>query len=387
MKKENPNVNCPNCGQSIDVNEILYHQLQEDLKKENSKKLAIQQKEFDAMNAAIEKEKAAVDKLKSEINDAIEKGINSKLISEKSKLEKKIRDQISEEKSEEIQSIQEQLNQKIKEAKELNKLKADFAKSEREKAELKDQFEAESQQMITKTVAEEKIKIRKELEDKNQLKVSEKEYVIQQLKDQLKEAQRKIEQGSMQVQGEVQELAIDEYLKENFPLDTIQEIKKGAKGADSIQIVNSRTKQNHGSIYYESKRTRDFQSTWIEKFKNDMREKGATFGVLITDAYPKEMERLGQKDGVWICSFEEFKGLCFVLRESVVLLDGALTSQENKGGKMELLYEFLTGVEFRMQVEAIVEGFSQMQNDLTKEKRAMDSIWKTREKQIQKVRR
>ena len=116
-----------------------------------------------------------------------------------------------------------------------------------------------------------------------------------------------------------------------------------------------------------------------------MREKGATFGVLVTDAYPKEMERLGQKEGVCICSFDEFKSLCYVLRESVILLDTASTAQENKGGKMELLYEFLTGNEFRMEIEAIVEGFSQMQNDLAKEKRAMDSIWKQREKQIQKV--
>ena len=252
-------------------------------------------------------------------------------------------------------------------------------------ADLRTSIEAEAEQKLNQKIEEEKLRIRKEVEDKNQLKVSEKEHVIQQLKDQLKEAQRKIEQGSMQIQGEVQETAIDDYLKANFPLDSIIEIKKGAKGGDSLQVINSRTKQNHGSIYYESKRTKDFQPSWIEKFKKDMQEKGATFGVLVTDAYPKEMERLGQKDGVWVCSFDEFKGLCYVLRESVILLDTAITAQENKGGKMEMLYEFLTGNEFRMQIEAIVEGFSQMQNDLTKEKRAMDSIWKQREKQIHKV--
>ena len=385
MNKETTHIKCPNCGSNIDVNEILYHQLQEDIKKQYAAKLADQQKQFDEKYSEIKKEKEALQKMKSEIGDEIEKGINKKLSVEKTKIEKKLRDQISDEKSEEIRSIQEQLDQKIKDTKELNKVKADFAKLQREKEELKEKIEAEAEQKINQKIDEEKLRIRKEVEDKNQLKVSEKEYVIQQLKNQLTEAQRKIEQGSMQAQGEVQESAIDEYLRANFPLDSIVEIKKGVKGADSLQIVNSRTKQNHGSIYFESKRTKDFQPSWIEKFKKDMQEKGATFGVLITDVYPKDMERLGQKDGIWVCSLDEFKGLCFVLRESVILLDNASTVQENKGGKMELLYEFLTGNEFRMQIEAIVEGFSHMQNDLNKEKRAMDSIWKTREKQIQKV--
>ena len=385
MNKETTHIKCPNCGSKIDVNEILYHQLQEDIKKQYAAKDAEQQKQFDEKYSEIKKERDALKKMKSDIGDEIEKGINTKLSAEKIKIEKKLRDQITDEKSEEIKSIQEQLEQKIKDTRELNKVKADFSKLQREKDELKDKIEAESELKINKKIDEEKLKIRKELEDKNQLKVSEKEYVIQQLKEQLKEAQRKIEQGSMQVQGEVQEIAIDEYLRLNFPFDSIDEIKKGAKGGDTLQVINSRIKQNHGSIYYESKRTKDFQPTWIEKFKKDMREKGATFGVLVTETYPKEMERLGQKDGVWVCSFDEFKGLCHVLRESVILLDTAITAQENKGGKMELLYEFLTGNEFRMQIEAIVEGFSQMQSDLTKEKRAMDSIWKQREKQIQKV--
>lgn len=385
MKKENTFVKCPDCGSNIDVNQILYHQLQEDIDKKYATKLADQQKKFDEKYSAMKKEEESLNTMRIEMAEVIEKEVKSKLTDEKTKLEKKLREQIDDEKSEEIKSIQEQLDQKIKDTKELNKVRSDFAKLSREKEELKEKIEADAEQKITAKVAEEKTRIRQELDAKNELKVAEKEYLIQQLKEQLKESQRKIEQGSMQAQGEVQEMAIEDFLRENFPLDTILEIKKGAKGADSLHQINSRTKQNHGSIYYESKRTKDFQPSWIEKFKKDMREKGAMFGVIITDAYPKELERLGQMEGIWICSLEEFKGLCFVLRESVILLDTALCTQENKGGKMELLYEFLTGTEFRMQIEAIVEGFSQMQTDLTKEKRAMDSIWKQREKQIQKV--
>src|SRR5690606_18145341 len=147
------------------------------------------------------------------------------------------------------------------------------------------------------------------------------------------------------------------------------EIKKGARGGDCIQIVNTRSRQNCGKIYYESKRTKDFQPTWIEKFKADMREKGADIGVLVTEAMPTDFDRMGLKDGVWICSYEEFKGLCTVLRESVVQLSLAVSSQENKGDKMHMLYDYLTSNTFRMQVEAIVEGFSQMKSDLESEKR------------------
>ena len=250
---------------------------------------------------------------------------------------------------------------------------------------MKEKIEAESEQRINEKLTLEKIRIRKEAEDKNQLKLAEKDHLVKQLKDQLLDSQKKIEQGSMQVQGEVQEIAIEDFLITNFPMDSIIEVKKGARGADTLHQINSRMKQNHGSILYESKRTKDFQPSWIEKFKTDMREKGAMFGVIVSEALPKDLDRMGQIDGVWICSFDEFMGLCFVLRESVILLDTALQTQENKGGKMEILYEFLTGNEFRMQIEAIVEGFSQMQNDMAKEKRAMDSIWKQREKQIQKV--
>ncbi|MBK7669414.1 MAG: DUF2130 domain-containing protein [Sphingobacteriaceae bacterium] len=160
-------------------------------------------------------------------------------------------------------------------------------------------------------------------------KLTENEFLKQkelekQLEDQKKlvdEMKRKAEQGLTQRQGEMLELEIESWLRAQFPLDTIEEIKKGARGADCLQIVNTREKHNCGTIYYESKRTKDFQQGWIEKFKADMREKGATIGILVTEAFPKDMERMGQREGVWICSFEEFKGLCFVLRETVITMD------------------------------------------------------------------
>jgi hypothetical protein len=205
------------------------------------------------------------------------------------------------------------------------------------------------------------------------------------LNDQLKEALKKAEQGSMQLQGEAQELAIEEWLATEFPLDSIDEIKKGVKGADCLQIVNTHSRQNCGSIYYESKRTKAFGGAWIEKFKDDIREKDANIGVLVTETMPTGMEQMGLVDGVWVCTFTEFKGLSHVLRESLISISRAVATQENRGDKMEMLYDFLTSNEFRHQIGGIVEGFTQMQSDLDSEKRSMQSIWKKREKQIQKV--
>ncbi|HLV62423.1 DUF2130 domain-containing protein [Galbibacter sp.] len=250
---------------------------------------------------------------------------------------------------------------------------------------MKEAAEAEAQKKLNETLLTDKEKIRKAEEEKNELKFKELQKQLEDQKKLTEEMKRKQEQGSMQMQGEVQELAIEEWLASQFPLDTIEEIKKGARGGDCIQIVNTRTRQNCGKIYYESKRTKDFQPTWIEKFKADMREKGADIGVLVTEAMPSDFDRMGLRDGVWICSYEEFKGLCTVLRESVVQLSLAVSSQENKGDKMHMLYDYLTSNTFRMQVEAIVEGFSQMKSDLESEKRSMQRIWKQREKQIEKV--
>ena len=231
----------------------------------------------------------------------------------------------------------------------------------------------------------EKEKIKKLVEDSNELRIKELQKKLEDQKNLTEEMIRKQEQGSMQLQGEVQELAIEEWLGTQFPLDTIEEIKKGARGGDCIQIVNTRNDQNCGKIYYESKRTKDFQPGWIAKFKADMREKGADIGVLVTEAMPSDLQRMGMKDGVYVCTYEEFKGLSGVLRETVIQVYAALGSQVNRGDKMHMLYDFLTSNNFRMQVEAIVEGFTSMKNGLETEKRSMQRIWKEREKQIEKV--
>jgi len=385
MEKQTNKIKCPNCGQEIDVSNLLYKQLDNELREKYNEEMLKEKKKLTYQYELIEKEREKFEDIKRQYQKKISNAIQQGLENEKHGLEKKLREKIQQELSEQIRSLQEELNQKSNSLKEFNKAKSEIERLKREKEEIKDVIEAESEKRINKILIEEKAKIRKLEEEKMQFKVYEKDQIILQLNKQLQEAQRKAEQGSMQLQGEVQELAIEDWLKSNFPLDTIEEIKKGAKGADCLQIVNTRTSKNCGSIYYESKRTKGFQGDWIGKFKGDIRAKGADIGVLVTESMPTDMDRIGLKDGVWICSFDEFKGLCAVLRESIIRLNNAVVSQENKGEKMGMLYDYLTSNEFRLQIEAIVEGFTQMQSDLESEKRSMQGIWKKREKQIQKV--
>ena len=385
MSGSDNRIECPNCGQDIDVNEILYHKLDDDLQKKYNDKLAQETHKLEQQQADISKKLNEIKKQEAAIQTQIAEGITAKLSTEREQIKQQEKVKAEQEQAESTKMLQAELAEQNTKVQELNKTKAEFAKLQREKDQLKDSLLAENEQKLTKLIGEEREKISKSEAEKNALKVSEKDHVINQLHEQLKEAQRKAEQGSMQIQGEVQELAIEEWLAQQFPLDTIDEIKKGAQGGDCLQIVNTRQNQNCGSVYYESKRTKAFQPSWIEKFKNDIRNKNASIGVIVTEAMPQDMDRMGMREGVWICTFEEFKGLCQVLRESIILINEASASQENKGDKMEMLYSFLTSNEFRLQVEGIVEGFTQMQIDLDSEKRSIQGHWKKREKQIEKV--
>tara|TARA_R110002050_G_scaffold41242_1_gene100105 strand:- start:108783 stop:110051 length:1269 start_codon:yes stop_codon:yes gene_type:complete len=384
MKNETQ-IKCPNCGSTIDVQDILSHQLEEEIKHKYQAALAIEKKKNESAQAVLAKEKLAFEQKKKQENELFQNRLETQVKIEKKAIEEKLKSKLIEEQSEQFEALQKELNEKSEQVKELNRSKAEIEKLKREKSELKEAAEAEAQKKLNETLSTEKEKIRKAEEERNELRFKE---MQKKLDDQISltnDMKRKQEQGSMQMQGEVQELAMEEWLANQFPLDTIEEIKKGARGGDCLQFVHTRSSQNCGVIYYESKRTKDFQPSWIEKFKADIRDKGANIGVLVTEVMPSDMDRMGLKEGIWICNYEEFKGLCAVLRESIVQLSTAISSQENKGDKMEMLYSFLTGNTFRMQVEAIVEGFTQMKSDLESEKRSMQRIWKQRDKQIEKV--
>jgi hypothetical protein len=219
--------------------------------------------------------------------------------------------------------------------------------------------------------------LEKQLEDQKRL-AAEAERRIEEMK-------RKAEQGSMQLQGEVQELALEQLLRATFPFDEITEVGKGVKGADCIQTVRNQVGQECGKIIFESKRTRDFSHEWIDKLKADMRSQGAAVAVIVTQAMPKDMPCFGERNGVWICSFTEVKAVTYALRDGIIRVFNATRSQENKGDKMHLLYNYLTSAEFSEQWKAIREGFLSMKQSIQKERDTMERLWKAREKQLEKV--
>lgn len=378
-------ITCPNCTTEIDVDDILSNQLKEQYKQEFTQEMSIDKAKMQTQfEAFVIRENAFKEKEKDQ-EKFIKASVDSKLKQEKEVLENELKTKLDVENSERISSMEKELNEKSEQLKELYQVRSEVEKIKREKNELKDAINAESEIKLSQQLLEQGERIKKQEQEKNELKFKELEKQLEVQKILTVEMARKQQQGSMQLQGEVQELGIEEWLTSKFPLDTITEIKKGERGADCIQTVHSHQRQNCGTIYYESKRTKEFGTAWIEKFKNDIREKGANVGVLVSEVYPKGMERVGLVDGVWVCSFEEFKGLSFVLREGIIQMSTAVSSQDNKGEKMVMLYNFLISNEFRLQVEGIVEGFTQMQSDLNTEKRSIQGHWKKREKQLEKV--
>jgi hypothetical protein len=263
--------------------------------------------------------------------------------------------------------------------------------------------EAELELSVQRLLQEERVKLSKEIRDLEEQKIAARETAHQlkvkelekQLEDQKKlaadmerraeEMKRKAEQGSMQLQGEVQELALEELLRVTFPFDMITEVGKGVRGADCILTVRNNFGQECGRIIYESKRTQTFSQDWVEKLKADMRSQGAMIAVIVTQAMPKDLDRFGDINGVWVCSFAEVKALSHVLRDGLIRVFNATKSQENRGDKMHLLYNYLTSTEFSEQWKAIREGFLSMKQSIQKERDTMERLWKAREKQLEKV--
>jgi hypothetical protein len=273
-------------------------------------------------------------------------------------------------------------SQKLKESqvKELELMQKEKQIKEREES-LK--LDMEKEMVARQKEIEDRVK--KMESERSDLKIKELEKKLTDQAELVETMRRKAEQGSMQLQGEVLELALEELLKATFPLDSIEEVAKGVKGADCVQHIKNNMGDFCGKIIYESKRTKAFTNEWIEKLKRDMRAQQADIAVIVTETLPKDMDSFGFKDGVWICRFTDVKPLAFLLRDSLLKIHIALISQENKGEKMQMLYNYLTANEFRQNIEAVVEGFLALKDGITREKIQMEKIWKEREKQLDKV--
>ncbi|MEO8796209.1 MAG: DUF2130 domain-containing protein [Daejeonella sp.] len=379
------NVKCPSCGNLFPLEEAMGKEYEQQLR---TKMVDWQKKKEEEF---LKKEEDFVSKQKQQTLQ-----FEQKLTDEKKKLqqelEENLRKSISIDFENKLQILENSNKENEEKLKTSRQKELEFLKREQELKNKEQEIELDFQRKLQaerQTITEQ---IRKNELDKNQLKETEHLLQVAELKKQLddqrklaEEMKRKAEQGSMQLQGEVQELILEELLRSTFPFDMIDEVGKGVRGADCIQIVRNQFGVECGKIIYESKRTANFSGDWIDKLKKDMRSVGVDVAVIVTQCYPKGMDCFGEKDGVWICSFEEVKAVAYVLRDGILKLSSASKFNENRGDKMHMLYDYLTGSEFSEQWKAIREGYMSMRLSIQKERESMERMWKSREKQLDKV--
>ena len=353
------NIKCPSCGHSFALGEAEAEEYKKELRKE--------------MQAYKEK------------NDVRIKQREEEFEKEKTLIQSVAQQKIREELHAKLSSLEEEGRRKTQQLQDLQKKELDLM---RERNELEQRtknidLEIEKRLLEDRKKTEQNITSReKELSD---LRLKEKDIQMESLKKTIDDLKRKSEQGSMQIQGEAQELVLEDKLREFFPFDTVMEVGKGVEGADCMLIVRNSIGSECGKIIFESKRTKGWSNAWVDKLKNDMRTKQADLAILVTQVFPKGMDCFGERDGVWLCTFKELFGMSSALRNAIIRIAESKKAEENKGEKMQMLYNYLTGLEFRQQIEAIVEGFISIKNSISKERIQMEKIWKEREKQLDKV--
>jgi hypothetical protein len=365
---------CPNCGKEIPLTETLFHQIKESLRKE-----------YDDKAREKEQELARREKQVEDSEKTIEQRVSEKLKAEREKLKQDGKKEAEEALLLERKDLQEQLAEKEKKIEESQSIELDLRKKVREAEEAKKDAEL----IVARRIDEEREKIeQKALEiysEGHRLKDLEKDKKINDMAKMIEELKRKAEQGSMQTQGEVMELDLEALLKTRFPVDEVEPVPKGMRGADILQKVYNRSGQHCGTIIWETKHTKAWSDGWISKLKDDQREVKAEIAVIVTESLPKGINSFTQLGGVWITNFMLAGSLAEILRTGLIQLSQAKLSAIGKNEKMEVLYNYLSGPEFRQKVEVIVGTFKSMKEDLDKEKRSITKIWAQREKQIERV--
>lgn len=392
-------IKCPNCGNEFPLDDALKLELNENLEKEKQdlrKKMEDYKKQRDIdvekKNEEIRKREEEHKKLADQQEQAFRQRMEQQLRLQQQEQEAVLRQKLTADFENQIallkQSEAEQ-KEKLQEARKkelefLQKVQALKSKEEELELNLQRQLVTESEKLKEQIKSEQAERLQMK-EQEFQLRTRELEKQIEDQKKLVDEMKRKAEQGSMQMQGEVQELLLEELLQTTFPFDILTPVGKGVRGADCIQTVRNNFGNEAGKIIYESKRTKDFANDWIDKLKADMRQLGADVAVIVTQAMPKDMDKFGEKDGVYICSFSEVRSVALLLRNGLLKVSDVRKSGENKGDKMVMLYDYLTGHEFSEQWKAIREGFMSMKLSIQKERDAMERLWKSREKQLEKV--
>jgi hypothetical protein len=387
---------CPNCAQIIDVSEVLAKQTEDRVRKEfNDKWSKLKEdnnREIEARKAEIEKRELEYKKQllhleneKLQQKELLEAQVIKQVKQEREKWMEKSREEVQEEFKEVILTLKKQLDQKSEETKDLHKIQLDLETIKREKDELEAKIKLESERTLFEKLKETKAIALQEAEQKYVLELREKEKFIADQNKMIDDMKRKAEQGSQQTQGEILEWMIEHEIKQMFPSDEIQEVKKGVYGADLKVQVRNAYLQNCGKIIIECKNTKDWQNKWIDKLKQDKIEAKADIAILITKDFPRGKENFSVENEIYICGYQYWKPVLQTLRDGILRVHEIAENQVNKGEKMEILYDYLRSNEFKNLLQNIVDAFSAMRENLEKEKRNMQKQWAEREKQIEKI--
>lgn len=381
MEQTTTTITCPHCHKQIPLDEALSHRIREQLQKEFNAEMAKREQEVKDREAAYVRKTQELEQYRERLKTEQQASLEQM----RQKLSDELRAKAEEKVSVELQDLRQEVEEKGSKLAELQKAELQLRKEKRELEESKQNLELE----ITRRLDAERETIRaqalKTMSEEHRFKDMEKDKIIDDLKKQADDLKRKLDQSSQQLQGEVLELEIENLLKLNFPLDTVEPVPKGIRGADVIQRVCGQGGQECGTIMWESKRTKAWSDSWIDKLKEDQREARADVAVLVSTVLPRGLCGIGQVNGVWVCEDTLAMGLATALRSGLLQLAMTRLSLVGKNEKMEMLYEYLSGREFRHHVEGIVEAFVAMKKELDQERRAMEKMWARREKQIERV--
>lgn len=392
-------ITCPNCRHQFVIEDAFAADIEKEMRGKMESEWRKRLDSLQAEKSSLQSEKSKMMQERHQIEvlkQQQEEEVNRRVLAEKKQLqdtmEQELRKSITADLSSQLSALKEANLEQEEKLREARKQELEFLRKEQDLKTKEQELEIDLQKRLLESRSELADQIRKEESERNALRDTEHQMRLRELEKQLEdqrklaeEMKRRAEQGSMQLQGEAQELVLEEMLRNHFPFDEVTPVGKGIRGADCIQLIRNQYGQECGRIIYESKRTKEFIRDWVEKLKADMRSQGVDVAILVTQTMPKDMERFGEKEGIWICTFAEVKALAYVLRDGIIKISGKLRSQENKGDKMHMLYEYLTGGEFAEQWKAIREGFMSMKLSIQRERDAMEKLWKAREKQLEKV--
>lgn len=379
--KSNFSIVCPGCDTNIEVDELIRSQVASQVTADLKAKHKSERSDIADLRKQLEKERNDLDKSKASVEEEVQKLLKSKLATVESVAIEKAKKELSvllEDQKSEIEEISGRLKVAQKNELELRQRERALA-AEKSELELKvaRDLEAERAQLVAKT--------KEQFKAEFDLKEAEKNKTIDDMRKKIDDLKQKAEQGSQQLQGEVKEIALEDRLGATFRNDVIEPIKKGVRGGDARQHVFDTNGNDCGAILWESKRTKSWSNSWLEKLRDDQRASKAAFSVLVTDVLPPGMTTFGCVEGVWVCSWPCVVGLASALRAGLVELGKASVAAEGKQDKMELVYQYLAGQEFHQRVATIVEAFVAMQSDLESEKRSMTRIWNKRGKQLDRA--